>query len=135
MSTAEQLLRERTVRTQWGLLRQWWCVPLDYTPAETDALLTYLRNDLGPDFAACPLACIQDRLYGGFTCANGEERRHVYFAVGNYSFLAAQEGRYWRQTVSDRRDKYQRLIESNADNYLGDGPFTPDAPPEGGDHV
>lgn len=129
MTEAEVLLRKRTVRTQWGLLGQWWCVPLDYTPEETEALATYLRDELGPDFAACPLDYIKDRFFGGFSCGNGDDRRHVYFAVGNYSFIAAQQGRYWKATSSDRASTYARLLEENADTYLGDGPFTADAPP------
>ena len=129
MSTAEQVLRKRTVRTQWGLLGQWWCVPFDYTPEEIEALATYLRNELGPDFAACPLDYIKDRLFGGFGCGNGEDRRHVYFAVANYSFLAAQQGRYWEASISDRASTWNRLIEENGDHYPGDGPFTADAPP------
>ena len=129
MSTPEQVLRKRTVRTQWGLLGQWWCVPLDYTPEETEALLIYLRDDLGPDFAACPLAYIKDRLFGGFGCGNGGERRHVYFAVGNYSFIAADQGYYSEANSSDRARTYNRLLENNADHYPGDGPFTADAPP------
>ncbi len=131
MSTAEQVLRRRTVRTQWGLLGQWWCIPLDYTPEETEALLTYLREDLGPDFAACPLDYIKDRLFGGFGCGNGGDRRHIYFAVGNYSFLAAQQGRYWAADSSSRVDTYRGLLEKNAARYPGDGPFTADAPPAG----
>lgn len=75
MTEAEALLRKRTIRTQWGLLGQWWCVPFDYTPEETEALATYLREELGPDFAACPLDYIKDRLFGGFGCGNGHELR------------------------------------------------------------
>ena len=131
MNAAEQLLRKRTVRTQWGLLGQWWCVPLDYTAEEEGALLTYLRNDLGPDFAVCPLAYIKDQLHGGFDCENGGDRRHIYFAVGNYSFISASQGRYWEATSSDRARTYARLLEDNADHYSGDGPFTADAPSAG----
>ena len=128
MREFEEILRRRTIRTQCKLLGQWWCVPLDYTPEETEALLTYLRDDLGPNFAACPLEYIKDRLFGGFTCGNDDEHRHVYFAIANYSFIAAQEGRYWEATRSDRSDTYCSLLESNANCYLGDGPFTEDAP-------
>ena len=131
MSTTEELLHKRTVRTQWGLLGQWWCVPLDYTTEEEAALLRYLRDDLGPDFVACPLAYIKDRLHGGFGCGNDGDRRHVYFAVGNYSFIAAQEGRYWEADSASRASTYARLLEENADHYPGDGPFTADAPPAG----
>lgn len=128
MSAVEQVLRGRITRTQWGLLGQWWCMPLDCTPEEIGALAIYLREELGPDFAACPLDYIKDRLFGGFACGNDDVHRHIYFAVGNYSFLAAMKGQYWKATSSDRASTWDKLLEENGDCYPGDGPFTSDAP-------
>lgn len=114
------------IRTQWGLLGQWWCVPLDQTEDEGRSLCQRLREDM--TFYDCPLDWIADRLYGGFACGGHPERRHVYFAIGQYSFLQAAEGRYWANDERERQDMWGNLLAHNADNALGDGPFTDDFP-------
>lgn len=111
-------------RIQWGLLGEWWCVPLDQTEKETEVMLAEIRKSLGSDFRACPSSQIRDRLYGGFKCGEDEAHRHVYFATGQYSFLAALEGRFWPNDGRD--DMWANLRETNADNFIGDGPFTGD---------
>ena len=90
----------------------------------------FIREELGPDFADCPLEYIRDRLHGGFRCGNegGENRRHVYFATGRYSFLSAGHGNYY---ANEWRGKtWGDLIRHNRAHYVRDGPFTEDAPDE-----
>jgi hypothetical protein len=118
----------KPIRTSWALLGQWWCIPIDITDEEKQKFLDLLRDDLGEDFEACPLEYIEDRLYGGIECGEDENRRHVYFAVGQYSFLSAREGRYWKLDDEDRSFTWANVIENNQEYLVGDGPFTHDMP-------
>jgi hypothetical protein len=110
----------------WGLFGEWWCVPVDMTESEKRAFLQRLRDNMGSDFCRCPLEYIEDRLFGGFECADCEDRRHVHFATGHYSFLAAEQGRYWPLPWSDTREVWHKLFEKNEGHIKGDGPFTND---------
>ena len=126
---AERLGRE-AVRVQWALLGQWWCVPADMTPDEQTKMLGDLKDDML--FIGCPDEYIADRLYGGFPCSRQEDRRHVYFAAGEYSFLAAREGRYWANDSANRQRTWETLLTNNNDPAPPlNGPFTADAPRDG----
>ena len=120
-------LGREIIRTQWGLLSQWYCVPVDATTDEQAKMINDIKADMM--FAGCPDEYIIDRLYGGFTCEMSE-RRHVFFAAGEYSFIAAHnEGRYWANSAASRQDTWERLLKDNADQAPPlDGPFTADAP-------
>ena len=117
---------ERFWRHHWGLLGEWWCVTLDLTTAEEEVMLETIRdaNFAGQHPQECSLEFIRDRLYGGFPCGNDEHRRHVYFNSGQYSYMAASEGRFWAN--DGRGDCWQELDENNvgAAAWIGGGPFT-----------
>ena len=116
------------VRVSGALFGQWWCVPVDMTQEEQARMVCKIKEDLGSDFAACPNEYIGDRLYGGFPC-NETSRRHVYWAGMQYSYLAAEQGRYWPNDPDGRADQWAELIEYNGDQSPPlDGPFTTDAP-------
>jgi hypothetical protein len=126
-SVDELGLGREIIRAQWGLLGQWYCLPADATPDEQSALVSKIKDDM--QFGGCPDAYIADRLYGGFPCAGAPDRRHVYLAAGQYSFLAAQEGRFWANDAESRLSMWQTLLENNVDPVPPlDGPFTADAP-------
>ena len=115
------------IRIHWGVLGEWWCVPVDQAEEEREDMLSAIRDDLGMDFARCPLEYIEDRLFGGALCDAGPNRRHVYFQTGGYSFLAAQRGEFWAH--SGRWRCWERLLESPT-KFIGDGPFADDFPRE-----
>jgi hypothetical protein len=85
--------------------------------------LKQVRETLGDDFKCCPLAYIEDRLYGGFKCEDAE-RRHVYFAVAEYGFIAAERGEFWANHPETRLNTREKLFSDNLATYVGDGPFT-----------
>jgi hypothetical protein len=116
-------MRRKAVLVSWKLFGQWWCLPVDQTPEEKATFLTGLQHNLGDDFAQCPLAFIEDRLYGGFKCEDAN-RRHVYFAVAEYSFLQAAEGDFWANHAERRFQTREKLVNNNLDTFIGDGPFT-----------
>lgn len=117
---------------KWGLFGEWWCVARFLTAEEEAAMCAKIREDtLGDDFAHCPEGFIRDRLYGGFACGDGEERRHVFFDTAAYSFTSAIEGRYQAYTSGRRRERWRQLLERNPpEQFLGDGPFMEDMPPK-----
>lgn len=113
----------RFYRTRWGLLGEWYCVAVDLTDEEQEQMCVAVRDGaFGGD--ACPLEFIRDRLYGGFICAE-EDRRHVYFATGEYSWIAANEGDFWAN--DNRAAQWRELLQGNG-SWHGDGPFTEDFP-------
>jgi len=111
------------VQVSGKLFGQWWCVPLDQTEAEKEVFLERVRATLGDDFNSCPLGYIEDRLYGGFKCEY-IGRRHVYFAVAEYSFLAAARGEFWANHSDTRLNTREKLFSDNLATHVGDGPFT-----------
>ena len=116
-------MSREAVQVSWRLLGQWWCIPKDQTKAEKDTFLEQVRASLGDDFTSCPLAYIADRLYGGFRCEEAD-RRHVYFAVAEYSFTRAAQGDFWVNDAERRFQTREKLVNDNLDTYIGDGPFT-----------
>ena len=116
-------MNREAVMARWALLGQWWCVPVDQTPEEGATFLEQVRETLGEDFKQCPLKYIEDRLYGGFKC-DEMYRRHVYFAVGEYSFLDAAIGKFWANHTARRLETRSTLRDNNLASYIGDGPFT-----------
>ena len=115
------------IRVKWGLLCELWCAPIDQTEDEQRAFLETLRENVGNDFAACPLEYIADRLYGGWQCYDYPDRHHVFFDTGAYGYTAAAEGHYW---PNDRRaDQWQELCGQYGDDQpLLVAPWTADRP-------
>lgn len=113
------------VVTQRGLLGGWLCA----SPEATDAdLITSARklNDLD-----VPDALVLDRLFGGFRCGDYPERRHIYYAIGWYTFLnpSANEP----MTPADRAAVWAELMEDEGNRtgpgrFIGGGPCCADAP-------
>lgn len=69
-------------------------------------------------------ALVRDRLYGGFPCEH-PDKRHVCYNTMQYTYL----GTNIPLTPQERQEAWQVLLEANADSlFLGDGPFTADAP-------
>ncbi len=126
--TTDEETAPRFYRCQWSLLREAWCVAKDLTAGEEMAMCEDIRDSLGEPFRACPLEFIRDRLYGGFRCGNdGESRRHVCFATGDYSFTG-ERARYF-YPADDRLGYWKRLVAAGSP-FVGDGPFTDDVPKE-----
>ena len=111
--------------TGWGLFGQWFCIPKDATEEEQRSAVVYQRETLGPSFAMCPDGWIADRFYGGFPCRDSPDRVHVYFATGQYSYIAADQGRFWAN--DDREYMWGQLLEVN-EEWQRIGPWTQDAP-------
>jgi hypothetical protein len=112
----------------WGLLGQWFCIPADATEEEQVAAAERIKESMGPDFARCPNKWIVDRFYGGFPCRDDPSRVHVYFASGQYSFIAAQEGRFWENNASSRRNMWADLLQANEGEWQEVGPWIEDVP-------
>ena len=113
----------RCYRSQWGLLGEWWCVAADLSVDEQERMAEMIRTEL--QLGNCPLDYVHDRLFGGFPCANSDERRHVYLNSGAYSYIAASEG--GSQTPNGRRgDTWEELLDANVGQnaYVGGGPWT-----------
>jgi hypothetical protein len=113
----------------WALLGEWWCVPIDMNSQETYVMVNKIRDRLGSSFENCPSLYLEERLFGGFECAEDKERRHVYFSTGSFSFLVAERDEFWPLSPGDRRDVWRDLFKGNKPEHrLGDGPFTHDYP-------
>ncbi len=104
----------------WSLLARWFCIKADATEEEQAIAVERCRDALGPEFAACPLEFIADRLYGGFPCGDDPTRVHVMFNTGQYSFIAAGEGRFWAN--HSRCGAWKDLFEANSE-WKGVGPW------------
>jgi hypothetical protein len=48
----------------------------------------------------------------------------VYFAVAEYSFIAAELGDFWENHSDTRFNTREKLHNDNLETYTGDGPFT-----------
>jgi len=119
--------REIKKAGNWSLFSQWYCIPADLTDQERVAFLEGARDSLR--FDGCPLAFIEDRMFGGFRC-DEPNRRHVCFATGHYSYLAAGEGRFWPLDPNDRSRVWEQLLAANEGEQVPDplGPFCEDRP-------
>jgi hypothetical protein len=111
-----------------SLFGEWWCMPVD---ASEDAVAQAVASGgihpwCAPDAPAVPLPLIRDRLFGGFACKHGAERRHAYFASGGYTYMNPDLN---GPLPPERRREYWRdLVQANGEP--GAGPFTePWTPP------
>lgn len=118
------LMDRKPYRTGWGLLGEWWCVPVDMDEREQAAFLDEARGGLGLT-VQCPLAFVRDRMFGGFGCGQNTTRRHVFFSTGCYTFLG-ENGPLDEET---RQSEWAELLTKNvAGTRTGDGPFCEDFP-------
>ena len=118
-------LQPRFYRIKWGLLGEWWCVAEDLSPGEQDAMLDRARHDL---MIQCPLDMVRDRMFGGFPCANGSDRRHVCYSTGHYCFSGDAQDRIGE---GQRAEEWRKLLAANGEPpWLGGGPFAEGRPKE-----
>lgn len=120
MSKSVEPPKGKVVLGRWSLLVIMYCVPLDLTE---DEILDQLSDSI--EAPVSERALIRDRFYGGFKCEFAD-RRHVFFNAGQYTFL--NPGANTPLDADDRAGFWKQLVDENRDTYLGDGPFTQDAP-------
>lgn len=100
-----------------ALLGAWVCGKVD---SDENAFIDFVRNNTG-----CPPGLsdelIADRLYGGFHCGEEPDRRHAYFALGEYTYINEN----WPN--EGRSESWAKLIDANPE-WDGQGPFCSDAP-------
>lgn len=114
-----------------GLFTQWICMPADATESEeAEAVRQIKENILGDPFDACPNEYIADRMYGGFECPE-PGRTHVLHQGMQYSYLSADEARYWPLESDERISTWKDLARENAGQKFDiNAPFTKDFPKE-----
>ncbi len=121
MSEQKGLPEGKVVRAgRWGLLGCWYCVPVDLSE---DEIVKQLLDGVGAPVT--DPALIKDRCYGGFFCER-EDRRHVYFNAGQYTYVNPENNKPLDRM--DRARSWAKLLEQNPGQFLGDGPFTADSP-------
>ena len=121
------LTNRKIYPSSWSLLSQWFCIPVDATPAEISEAIQMSKGSLGTWFENCPDEYITDRFYGGFPCED-PNRRHILFDTGAYSYIAAGEGQFWANTPEDRQEKWEELLAEFSEKWTRTGPWTDDAP-------
>jgi len=115
--TTEQVNERLPIKVAYGMLGGWICVPADMTEAEIATAIEMLQSNW--NFPVVPAELVRDRLYGGFAC-EVPERRHVYVAMCEYTYLGENGPNHCRE------DTWATLIEENG--FVEGGPFTEDAP-------
>lgn len=116
------ILPDEIQRGHWALLAEWWCIPNDAAPARLiELILAHSPTPVNEP------ALVRDRLYGGFPCPD-RHKRHVCYVTAQYTYLAQNVP----LTPEQRQEGWHTLLTYNADApFLGDGPFTDDAPRHG----
>lgn len=110
-----------------SLLGGWLCYPIDTDPADPD-VARVIR-----EAAMChPKATDEDifeRLWGGFAC-DIPGRRHAYIGVAHYAFTLEDSAPL---DPDSRSCQWHSLLGENskAGEFLGDGPWSHDAPARG----
>lgn len=111
-----------------ALLGAWFCIEITMSEQSiADFLWDKIKYD--NNILEIPTenkALFKDRLFGGFRCADDANRRHIYFALGYYTFLGGEQS---PMSKKDRGSVFKELIEHNKSTWLGDGPFTNDYKP------
>lgn len=106
------------VRTQWGLIGEWWCV--DAVATEIAIAEEIARSFISADGPVRDVMLVRDRLFGGYPCEAESGRKHVYFATGCYTYTNPH--RNTPLSDEDRRAQWARIVELNGEP--GSGPFT-----------
>lgn len=110
-------------RISWGLLGEWWCVPLGTSRDEViRSILMSTELPVDGDYDL-----VEDRLCGGFSCEDAA-CRHVHLNTGAYSYTSTT-GNSPREP-GDREEDWKTLIEQNEKGspFIGGGLFCEDAP-------
>ena len=121
MADLEKIDSASVVRVSWSLLGEWWCVDIAAPPdeiAETIAASTEFPADL-----------VADRLFGGFRCAEDDDRRHIHYAAGHFCYSNPECNTLLKP--HERHGVWDELIELNKGKngrFVGGGPFADDAP-------
>lgn len=106
-----------------GILGGWFCIHEDMP--EEDAL-DYLWNKIknGGTILEIPTddkELFRDRLFGGWSCADDPNRRHIYFAQSRYTFLGSSQNPL---SDIDRKEIFQTLYEKNKkEHFIGSNKF------------
>lgn len=118
-----QLAKNEVILAAQSLLAGVFCVDKDIAEDEAlDKIVAILRN--GRTLLEMPVRdkeLVRDRLFGGFRCGGDENRRHIYFALGHYTFLNRENNRPMGE--AERAEVWHELRHENPDTFLGDGPF------------
>ena len=127
MSEKTELEVGRAYVVQAGLLGGWFCIDETISESENlDKIYDLLRS--GKTILELPVGAtketLEDRLFGGFKCNESETRRHVYFALGCYSFLNPHANSI-KLSEEERQETWNAL--SKAENtFLNGNCFTHD---------
>jgi hypothetical protein len=102
----------------------WFCIDKDLPEDEAlTQIVDILQN--GNTILEMPVQdkeLVRDRLFGGFRCAEDNNRRHIYFALGNYTFCHPEMNR--AHTQQDRDEDWTDLWNhSKPEDFIAGGPF------------
>lgn len=109
-----------------ALLGGWFCAEKDMEEDDVALRLSKLIGEHNTmlEVPTSDIALFKDRLFGGFHC-NNENRSHIYYALGHYTFRDGEE-----QTPlapETRKEIWLELMKRN--QWTGGGPFCKDKPP------
>jgi hypothetical protein len=127
MSEKVELEAGKAYVVQAGLLGGWFCI--DETVSESENLdkiydlLKECKTMLELPMGATK-ETLKDRLFGGFKCNESETRRHVYFALGHYSFLNPEVNS--RKLTDEERQETWKALSEAGNTFLGGNCFTYD---------
>lgn len=94
-----------------GLLDAWICAEPDATEDEVVAA----ARDAGPP-EDLPDELIRDRLFGGYRCERDPEARHIFFALGCYTYVGGN--------IPMPPDRIPEIRAEIGAEYIGGGLFT-----------
>ena len=103
-----------------SLLGGWFCI---YDKSSEDEVLDKIIEILPKTLIQPPVIdkeLIRDRLFGGFICNDDKNRRHVYFALGYYTFLNPEKN---VPLLDIEREEIWRDLKSGGNIFLGGNNF------------
>jgi hypothetical protein len=107
-----------------SLLGAWFCID-ERVPEEENFKKIFEKIHSSNSILETPggIELLKDRLYGGFRCAQDENRRHVYFNLSQYSFT--QPDANVHLTLEERTSWFNRMMEEPLNDPKGtkDGRF------------
>ena len=110
------------------LFGAWLCVPS--TRTEEELMPEIMRVLTGTNSVVDPPVTdpnlVKDRLYGGFQCELSDSRRHVFFALLQYTFTGVNVPLTKEERIQIWHELFEANVEDNNQPTIGDGPFTAD---------
>lgn len=126
-----KLEQDKVYIIQQALLGGWFCIPDDMPEDTALTKIISLVNEREALLLEIPVSdpeLVRDRLFGGFKCAEDENRRHVYFALGCYTFINSEKNT--PLSAENRKEIWDTLTaKEHKNNFCGGTNFTKDAPP------